>query len=77
MHDQGIAELLAAREHRDALQRGAIRVNDQRTDGVFSVLLPDAHVTGRWITIREFDSSEAAEAFAAGYCYRRDDGAQA
>jgi hypothetical protein len=59
--------------HADDVRRGAIRVNDERWQGRFCVLTPDPDVVGRWITVASFRSVKQAEAFAAGYCARRDE----
>lgn len=58
--------------HTDDVQRGAVHINTERWEGRYCVLVPDPNVTGRWTTIETFGSIELAEAYAAGYCARRD-----
>jgi hypothetical protein len=58
--------------HADDVARGAVHVNTERWQGRYCVLVPDPDVTGRWITIASFRSVKQAEAYAAGYCARRD-----
>lgn len=58
--------------HADDVQRGAVRINDQRWQGQYCVIVPDPDVVGRWNTIATFKSVEQAEVYAAGYCAHRD-----
>jgi hypothetical protein len=58
--------------HAEDVLRGAVRVNEDRLIGGYCVLLPCEEVAGRWLTVDAFASQDVAEAFAAGYCTRRD-----
>jgi hypothetical protein len=58
--------------HADDVRRGAVRVNDEQWQGRYCVLVPDPDVTGRWNTIAAFTGVKQAQAYAAGYCARRD-----
>lgn len=58
--------------HADDVARGAVHVNEQVWPGRYVVLVPDPSVVNRWGTIATFRSKRQAEAFAAGYCARRD-----
>jgi hypothetical protein len=59
--------------HADDVQRGAVHVNTERWQGQYCVIVPDLEVVGRWTTIAAFKSLKQAEAYAAGYCARRDE----
>jgi len=64
--------MTTAELHADDVARRVIRVNAERWQGRYCVLVPDPDVVGRWNTIATFKSLKQAEAFAAGYCACRD-----
>lgn len=59
--------------HADDVISGAIRINEQRVMGAYSILRPDPEAVGRWLFVCAKPTRELAEAWCEGYCARRDE----